>query len=81
MFNMSIEAIDIHEDGIPKEVLDILLKNHTTSVVLLLSFLFVVVLQKELTAYYASTALQSLRHGFAVPPPFTQGRLWCVRNC
>ena len=24
---------------------------------------------------------QSLRHGFAVPPPFTQGRLWSVRNC
>ena len=22
--------------------------------------------------------LQSLRHGFAVPPPFTQGRLWRV---
>ena len=21
---------------------------------------------------------QSFRHGFAVPPPFTQGRLWCV---
>ena len=20
---------------------------------------------------------QSLRHGFAVPPPFAQGRLWC----
>ena len=23
---------------------------------------------------------QSLRHGFAVPPPFTQGRLWCGAN-
>ena len=28
-----------------------------------MSFLFAVVLQKVLTAYYASTALQSLRHG------------------
>ena len=23
---------------------------------------------------------QSFRHGFAVPPPFTQGRLWCSQN-
>ena len=23
---------------------------------------------------------QSFRHGFAVPPPFTQGRLWCGAN-
>ena len=23
---------------------------------------------------------QSFRHGFAVPPPFTQGRLWCDAN-
>ena len=27
---MSIEAIDIHEDGIPKEVLDILLKDNSS---------------------------------------------------
>ena len=52
-------------------------ENHTTDAVLLLSFLFAVVLQKVLTADYALTALQSLRHGFAVPPPFTQGRLGC----
>ena len=42
------------------------------------SFLFAVALPTEPTAYYVLTALQSLRHGFAVPPPFTQGRLWCV---
>ena len=23
---------------------------------------------------------QSFRHGFAVPPPFAQGRLWCGQN-
>jgi hypothetical protein len=27
---------------------------------------------------WISTVLQSLRHGFAVPPPFTQGRLFSV---
>ena len=52
-------------------------ENHTTNTVLLLSFLFSVALQKVLTAYYVLIALQSLRHGFAVPPPFAQGRLWC----
>ena len=52
-------------------------EHHTTDAVLLLSFLFAVVLQKVLTADYALAALQSLRHGFAVPPPLTQGRLWC----
>ncbi len=31
-------------------------------------------------AQYKPLSLQSLRHGFAVPPPFTQGRLWRGRN-
>ena len=43
-----------------------------------LSFLFAVALPMGPTAYYVLTALQSRPHGFAVPPPFTQGRLRCV---
>ena len=29
---------------------------------------------------YVGDAMQSLRHGFAVPPPFAQGRLWLSAN-
>ena len=58
--------------------LKLLSYRHTADAVLLLSFLFAVALPMVPTAYYVLTALQSLRHGFAVPPPFTQGMLWCV---
>ena len=51
--------------------------SHTINVVLPLSFPYAVALPMVLTTYYVLTARQSLRHGFAVPPPFTQGRLWC----
>ena len=50
-------------------------ENPTTAVVLLLSNSCADALPMAPTACYASSALQSLRHGFAVTPPFTQGRL------
>ena len=52
-------------------------KSRTTGAALPLSCSFEASLPMEPAVCCVLIALQSLRHGFAVPPPFTQGRLTC----